>query len=45
VTIRVQPSNQDLVALSGIVGVAMLIAHFQIPAHVPGDNSLPATIT
>jgi hypothetical protein len=33
------------VALSGVVGVAMLIAHFQIPAHVPGDNSPPATIT
>ena len=33
------------VALSGVAGVAMLIAHFQIPSHVPGDNSSPATIT
>ena len=33
------------VALSGVAGVAMLIAHFQIPAHVPGDDSPPATIT
>jgi hypothetical protein len=33
------------VALSGVAGVAMLIAHFQIPAHVPGDNSPPATMT
>lgn len=33
------------VASSGIAGVAMLIAHFQIPARVPGDNSPPATIT
>ena len=32
-------------ALSGVAGVAMLIAHFQIPAHVPGDNSPPATMT
>ena len=32
-------------ALSGVAGVAMLIAHFQIPAHVPGDNSPPAIIT
>jgi hypothetical protein len=32
------------VASSGIAGVAMLIAHFQIPAHVPGDNSPPTTI-
>jgi len=32
------------VALSGVAGVAMLIAHFQIPAHVPGDDSPPATI-
>ena len=33
------------VALSGVAGVAMLIAHFQIPAHVPADNSPPAMIT
>jgi len=33
------------VALSGVAGVAMLVAHFQIPARVPGDNSPPATIT
>jgi hypothetical protein len=33
------------VALSGVAGVALLIAHFQIPAHVPGDNAPPATIT
>lgn len=33
------------VAWSGVAGVAMLIAHFQIPAHVPGDDSPPATIT
>jgi hypothetical protein len=32
------------VALSGLAGVAMLIAHFQIPAHVPGDDSPPAAI-
>ena len=32
-------------ALSGAAGVALLIAHFQIPSHVPGDNSPPATIT
>ena len=32
-------------ALSGVAGVAMLIAHFQIPSGVPGDNSPPATIT
>ena len=31
------------VALSGLAGVAMLIAHFQIPAYVPGDDSPPAT--
>ena len=31
-------------ALSGLAGVAMLIAHFQIPAHVPGDDSPPAAI-
>jgi hypothetical protein len=33
------------VALSGVAGVAMLIAHFLIPAHVPSDDSPPATIT
>ena len=33
------------VALSGVAGVAMLIAHFLIPAHVPGDDSPPGTIT
>ena len=32
-------------ALSGVAGVAMLIAHSQIPARVPGDNSPPAIIT
>lgn len=32
-------------ALSGLAGVAMLIAHFQIPARVPGDNAPRATIT
>jgi len=32
------------VALSGIAGVAMLTAHFLIPANVPGDNSPPGTI-
>lgn len=31
-------------ALSGLAGVAMLIAHFQIPAPVPGDDS-PAAVT
>ena len=30
-------------ALSGVAGVAMLVAHFQIPAHVPGDNMHPLT--
>jgi hypothetical protein len=33
------------VALAGIAGVAMLTAHFLIPANVPGDNSSPAMIT
>src|SRR6516162_3492202 len=33
------------VAFAGVAGVAMLVAHFQIPAHVPGDNSPPAAIT
>lgn len=33
------------VALCGIAGVAMLTAHFFVPANVPGDNSPPAVIT
>jgi hypothetical protein len=32
------------VALSGIAGVAMLTAHFLVPANVPGDNSAPGTL-
>jgi hypothetical protein len=33
------------VALSGLAGVAMLIAHFQFAARVPGDDSPAAAIT
>ncbi len=33
------------VALCGIAGVAMLTAHFFVPANVPGDNSPPTVIT